>query len=268
MKLSISTLCIAIAVLVSHSIHAQWLTLRPGLELGTFQIRDSAEVSILRINPKQYELVLLTRSEQISAKNKTAKQWSTEHNLIAAINAGMFAQDYSTHIGYMRSKDHVNSSHINKYQSLAAFHPRTPDMPLFQIYDLDNKDVSIDHIKKNYHSLVQNLRLIKKTGENRWSQQTKRWSEAALGEDKAGNILFIFMRTPLSMHDFNNELLALDLQIVAAQHLEGGPEAQLYIKVEHFEAEMFGSYETAFNENNDKHIAWPVPNIIGIRAKH
>lgn len=97
--------------------------------------------------------------------------------------------------------------------------------------------------------------------------QQKKWSEAALGEDKSGNVLFIFSRAPFSMHDFNQELLGLGIDIVAAQHLEGGPEAQLYFKIDSWELEIFGSYETGFKENDDNSISWPIPNVLGIRPK-
>jgi len=93
------------------------------------------------------------------------------------------------------------------------------------------------------------------------------WSEAALGEDDAGRILFIFSRAPFSMHDLNRELLAAGIGLVAAQHLEGGPEAQLYVHAGSTELEMFGSYETSFVENDKNSIAWPVPNILGVRPR-
>ena len=68
------------------------------------------------------------------------------------------------------------------------------------------------------------------------------------------------------MHDLNQELLAADIGLVAAQHMEGGPEAQLYVHVGTTEIEMFGSYETSFKENDQNSAAWPVPNVIGVRA--
>jgi hypothetical protein len=54
---------------------------------------------------------------------------------------------------------------------------------------------------------------------------------------------------------------------VAAQHLEGGPEAQLFLVREGEELELMGSYETVFFESDANRTAWPVPNVIGVRAK-
>jgi Phosphodiester glycosidase len=111
------------------------------------------------------------------------------------------------------------------------------------------------------------LRLIKRPGSNQWGKQDRMWSEAALGEDDAGRILFIFSRTPFSMQDLNEELLAAGIGVVAAQHLEGGPEAQLYVRAGSFKLEQFGSYETLFRENDSNATPWPIPNILGVRPR-
>ncbi len=65
------------------------------------------------------------------------------------------------------------------------------------------------------------------------------------------------------MHDLNNTLLKLPIGLVAAQHLEGGPEASLYFSYKGRTIRLFGSYETAFNENDSNSYFWPIPNIIG-----
>jgi len=56
------------------------------------------------------------------------------------------------------------------------------------------------------------------------------------------------------MHDLNKELLASGIGLVAAQHLEGGPEAQLYLNAGGVQLEMFGSFETSFKENDTNSI--------------
>jgi len=122
-------------------------------------------------------------------------------------------------------------------------------------------------ILADYASAVQNLRLIKRPGVNQWGKQTREWSEAAVGEDGEGHVLFIYSRSPFSMHDLNQELLAAEIGVVAAQHMEGGPEAQLYVHAGDTELEMFGSYETSFKENDQNEMAWPVPNVIGVRPR-
>lgn len=71
-------------------------------------------------------------------------------------------------------------------------------------------------------------------------------------------------RTAHSMHMLNEALLELPLDIVCAQHLEGGPEAQLFVSVGDFNLEIVGGYETPFPQDHVLDVAWRLPNVIGI----
>jgi hypothetical protein len=246
---------------------APWTSLAPGLEIAFFGLpadeasRDSA-LTVLRVDPRHWQLRLLCASATADMPSLTAKQWSELHELAAATNAGMFAADGRTHVGYLRNELHVNSAAKNQYQSVAAFSPKVSHVPAFRIFDLEH--TNFDTILKQYDCVVQNLRLIKRPRENRWSPQPRKWSEAALGEDAEGRALLIFCRMPLAMHDFNQLLLSLPLDLVSAQHLEGGPEAQLYVKHGDFVRECVGSYETCFLPNAANETAWPIPNVLGV----
>lgn len=249
-----------------------WETLAPGMELAEVQTsrrssHGGSKVTVLRIDPARWQLTVVGISETGEKSGRTARQWSQAHGFSAAINAGMFATDYKTHVGYQRAGKHVNNGHFNDYQSIAAFGRRTENVPHFRIFDVDSPGFDRDAILRDYSSVVQNLRLIKRPGENRWAQQERRWSEAALGEDAAGRILFLFCRSPFSMYELNHELLGMGIDLVAAQHLEGGPEAQLFVAVGDREIERVGSFETLFREDNGNQNAWSVPNILGVRPR-
>jgi hypothetical protein len=249
-----------------------WQSLAPGMDLGTFSASQpggsgDSRITVLRIDPDRWSLEFTGLSLNDMTSGKTARQWSKAHRLTAAINAGMYGTDYRTHVGYLRFREHLNNDNVNAYQSVAAFDPRRDGLPRFRIFDLDTPGVSMQTILRDYASAVQNLRLIKRPGQNRWRQQEKMWSEAALGEDESGRILFIFCRTPYTMHDFNNELLRLDIGLVAAQHLEGGPEAQLYINAGEVEFEISGIHRSSLHENEGISVAWPIPNVLGVRPR-
>jgi hypothetical protein len=252
--------------------HGAWQSLAPGMDLGTFSASrpgrsGDSRIIVLRIDPVLWSLEFVGISLNDESGGRTAKQWSKTHHLTAVINAGMYATDHRTHVGYLRFREHLNNDNVNVYKSVAAFDPRRDGLPHFRIFDLDSPDVSMETILQDYASLVQNLRLIKRPGQNRWSQQKKRWSEAALGEDESGRILFIFCRAPYTMHDLNNELLRLGIGLVAAQHLEGGPQAQLYIEAGDLEFEISGSHGTVSHESDDISVSWPIPNALGVRPR-
>ena len=269
---------LVLAVLLALKAHSTgdaatpWKTLAPGLELRVIAATTpspagDSKITVLRIDPKLWQIEFMGISRTGETQGHTGREWCEKHKLAVAINAGMFDTDYKTHLGYLAAGDHLNNGRINKYQSVAAFDPRRDSLPRFHIFDLDVPGTSVPGILKDYASAVQNLRLVKRPGSNQWERQGRSWSEAALGEDSAGRILFIFSRSPFSMHDFNRELLAANIGLVAAQHLEGGPEAQLYLHVGQVEMELFGSYETSFREDNSNAVPWPVPNVLGIRPR-
>lgn len=242
-----------------------WKEIAEGLDTASFTVSGEslpgdAKVVIVRIDPKMWDLKLLAISETGDSAGLSAKEWCKTHNLSAAINAGMYDVDYKTHVGYMKSHEHKNSAAINSYKSAAAFDPRHDNLPPFYIYDLDV--TPLKSIIGKYHTVVQNLRLIKRPGENRWPQQENKWREAALGEDSKGRALFIFCQSVMSMHDFNNLLLSLPINLVCAQHLEGGPPAQMYVKHGEVEFEMDGIHETTVIQGISR--PRPIPNVIGI----
>lgn len=246
-------------------------TLAAGLELGTVALpgpSGAAEATVLRIDPEHFNLELVGRFSPGGSVNHTAKEWAAAHGLLAAINAGMFAADLTTHLGYLRvNTKAVPGTRRNRYESVAAFDPLHRGTAPFRIFDLDAPGVSFEKITAGYGSVVQNLRLIKRSGENRWGEPSRRWSEAALAEDAAGRALFLFAKTPLAMQDFNTRLLKTDLGIVAAQHLEGGPQAQLYVRAGGEELELAGGVESFFLDPKSSAPALPIPWVLGARGR-
>ncbi|MCB9466193.1 MAG: phosphodiester glycosidase family protein [Candidatus Eisenbacteria bacterium] len=242
------------------------------------QTATLAELFVLRIDPAHWQLELATRSEGALEDGRTAREWAEAEGFVATINAGMYATDYVTNVGYLHAGDHVNNGRVNAYESVAAFglasdvpenlleSAGATNLPEFHIFDLDDPDVSMARIRSQYEHVVQNLRLIKRPGENRWNQQPKRWCEAALGEDAEGRCLFLYCRAPLSMYDLNEALLSAGIGLVAAQHLDGGPPSQLFVRMGDTEVEFVGGAEVSRADGT----AWlnrRIPNVIGVRPR-
>jgi hypothetical protein len=178
----------------------------------------------------------------------------------------MFQTDLKSNVGYMRNYTHLNNPRIHKtYASAFAFNPRKAESPPAMIFDTDVKEMK--DIIAEYHTVVQNLRLIKRPGAVRWAQQDKRWSEAALGQDQDGNILLIFSGYPYNMHELSKILLSLPMKLECAMHLEGGPMASFYLRHNSIELGRIGRHEfsSIVGEGNGEFL--PVPNVIGITKK-
>ncbi|GAB4365258.1 MAG: phosphodiester glycosidase family protein [Calditrichia bacterium] len=254
---------------LSYENDSIWQSLEQGLSLGIFQAPQPSEfgdsrIAILRINPDYYDAELFCASEY-GKKSRSAEEWSREFNLVAVINGGMYATDYLTSVGYFKSGNHINNPSIHpKHNCIFATGALSPDVPPWQIIDLQCQDFSL--LKTKYRSFLQSIRMISCRQKNVWQPQTQKWSIAALGTDKRGNLLFIHCRSPYSVHDFINMLLELPLDIDRAMYLEGGPPASLYINSGKIKSEWSGGYQAEIYLNQN-HTVRTLPNVIGIRRR-
>jgi len=243
-----------------------WQSLEAGLELGSFRppgtaVSDDDYLRVLRIDPRYFDLRLLNASA-LDGERRTARQWSREHGLVAALNASMYQEDYRTSVSMMRTSTHTNNAHLTLHRAVLAFDRTDPEFPAVKIIDLECDD--FDEWRPRYTSFVQSIRMLSCTAENVWEQQPRKWSTAAVGLDGAGRVLFVHARFPFTTHDLIDVLVGLPLDLRTLMYTEGGHEAQLYVDSPEHEYEFVGSFEKAFGEADDNHRAWPVPNVLGI----
>jgi len=239
-----------------------WRELEPGLELARFSTaaREAAaegDLIVLRVDPGLWDLRVLARDRGLEDRSRTVRSWCEDFGLVAAVNAGMYQADRRTHVGYCKVAGRMANPSANDYLSALALNPVDPTDPPFRIFDLDEEPLA--GVTARYHTVVQNLRLIKRSGENRWQPSDERWQEAALGEDWQGRALLIYCGTPRSMAEFNEILLELPLGLVAAQHLEGNAPARLWVQHSGLPA------DDPFQGNN---VGQLLPNILGVARRH
>lgn len=234
LKTTVYALLMGIMMAATSAVAAEpWTVLEPGLELARFdsKTRESeawGDLVVLRVDPSVWDLKVVAAEMQADQDNRNIREWSEDFDLTAAINAGMYQADKKTHVGFCKVDGQVISKYPNKYRSAAAFDPVDVSDPPFRIFDLDEDP--LEDIRSRYRTVVQNLRLVKRPGKNRWEESKDRWREAALGEDAQGRALLISCRKAWSMHDFNEILLDLPLDLVCAQHLEGSGTARFWLR--------------------------------------
>ncbi len=254
---------------VSNSDSA-WKKLATGLELGVFRAPHPSEmgdsmIRVLRINPDRFKLRLLNASASENGHSLSAKQWCRQTGLVAAINASMYQADFKASVSLMRTKSHINNPRLSKDMTVLAFDRHSPKVPRVKIIDRQCEDFKT--WKNKYATLVQSIRMISCTGKNVWTQQPQKWSTAAIGIDQRDRVLFIHVGSPYSTHDLINILKILPLNISRAMYTEGGPQAQLYIKVGNHEYEFVGGYKIDLKENTNTLFPRPIPNVVGISLR-
>ncbi|MEM7370806.1 MAG: phosphodiester glycosidase family protein [Bacteroidota bacterium] len=221
-------------------------------------------ISIVKVDPAVFDLTLCSAKE-LKSEAQPIQKWVENHDLLVAINAGMYQQDFLTSVGFMKNYSFVNQGRKNKDNTILAFNRKTRTVPPAQIIDLTCQ--SWEELKDQYDSFVQSIRMIDCEQKNRWGQQQRYWSTAAIAVDQEGAMLFIHSRTPWSVRDFISILQHLPLNIHNAMYLEGGPEASLYLDHPSKQLARVGSYETGFWESDGNRDFWPIPNVIGIKRK-
>ncbi|MCL2715161.1 MAG: phosphodiester glycosidase family protein [Alphaproteobacteria bacterium] len=237
-----------------------WRRLAPGLEHGQAVLNaeiGDRELHIVRIDPAHFRFELASVGA-IGGSRRTARRWAEERGFSAVINAGMFKPDGAP-VGYAKADGRVIQPHLTKDRSVFTFNARQARL-------VDRTCETFDPARED--NALQGIRMLGCDGRNVWAAQPRRWSIAAIAQDKAGRILFLHSRSPLMVHDFIDAMLALPLAVTRAMYQEGGPEATLYVNAGGFQLERFGSFETGFNENDGISVAWPLPNVFGIRPRH
>ncbi len=266
-------LAILWVLLISSNAYSQndpWKKVEEGLYWAEFYpsqkspVKDS-KITIVKINPKFYSFKLLCASD-LGKTRMTAKDWCLKHNLISAINAGMYQEDGLKNVGYMKNFSHINNPRLSSsYKAVLAFNRTDAVVPEIQIIDL--RCQAFEELKPKYQTFVQSIRMVSCQQENVWAKQDNMWSLAVLGMDKNGNGLFIFSESPYSVHDFINVLLSLPISLYNAMYLEGGAEASLYFSLNGVELDKVGNNGSGLNDSLVRGVVRAIPNVLGITKK-
>lgn len=243
-----------------------WRPLQPGVELAIVPAvskgaQKPGPLYVVRVDPRRARIGAALASEA-GSRAQTAGEWCRASRFAVAINLGMFQDDQRSNVGYLRHRRHLNNRRWNAYRSVVALNPAAGSLPAALWVDLETAKPGPR--LADYDLVVQNLRLIAAERRNVWTRSDRSWSEAALAVDSEGRLLFLFSRAPYAMRDFNALLLRLPLEVVAAMHLEGGPEASLSVHVPGLDLDLAGSYETGFLPSDSNDHQWPIPNVLGV----
>ena len=259
---------VALAALAAAPAAARvkWKTLQDGLEFAQTKApvksRDLDSVlTLVRIDPKHFEMRLMMANFH-GEQSRSAREWAKEFRLLAVINAGLYLKDNKTSAGYMVDRGKVNNPRLNRWGAVLSFNPKDPKQKAVRL--VDRRCENFRRIRKDYRSFVQGFRMITCRGGNTFNQSEKRFSIAALATDRRGRVIFMISASPYSTWEFSRIIRRLRLGIRRAMYLEGGRDAQLYVKAGGVEAEVVGKCGRFFGCTTGNPTPRDVPNVIGI----
>lgn len=244
----------------------KWQQLEKGLELSQFKAPIEAKdlnsrLTLLRIDTKRFRLRLLMASHA-GDKTRSAKEWAQEFKLVAAINAGLYLKDNKTSAGLMVDGARVNNPRLNRWGAVLAFNPKNQRDRSIRI--VDRRCENFGRLRKRYSTFVQSFRMLTCRGGTTFKKSEKRFSIAALAIDRRGRLIFVIAAAPYSTWEFSRILRRLRLGIRRAMYLEGGRDAQLYVRAGGKEVEVLGKCGRFFGCTSGTPTARAVPNVLGV----
>lgn len=258
----------AVALPSAASDKSEWRQLESGLEYTAIPLPSTTEgatLDVVRADLARFRLKLFNASAPGEGNPRTAREWSERHGLALAVNASMYQEDHRTSVSLMRTRDHVNNRRLSKDRTVLAFDRLDSKVPEVQLIDRDCQD--FEALGKHYGSLVQSIRMIACDGRNVWSKDARRTSIVCLGMDRRGRLVFVLARAPIGPHDLIEVLKRRPLELRSAMYLEGGPEAQLFVRAGGKELNLTGGGEPPFLPSARKPAAWRIPNVLGLERR-
>ncbi|MCR4666597.1 MAG: hypothetical protein K5657_04800 [Desulfovibrio sp.] len=234
-----------------------------GLTLQEFPFMGREKgLIIVRIDPSLYHFELVQARFE-DKQLRTVKEWAGIKGLDAAINASMFQKDGLTSTGYMRGEKKINNPKMHRrFGAFFVAQPRKSRenenraLPYADILERDTP--KLNDLLGRYGIVIQNFRLISAERKNCWSPAGPRFTVACVGKDGTGAILFIFGTLPSTPYEVAETLLRLPLDIRTTMYVEGGLEAELFVKAGGEASERFLSFLRFFAG---------VPNILGAKKR-
>ena len=246
-----------------------WRALEPGLEFAQCRLpggrQGSADsVVLLRMDPREFELRLLSAREINGRTALTAAEWIRLTGALAVTNASMYMTDGHTSVFLMRSAGHVNNPTLGRAKAVFLTQPLDSAFPSARIAETD--DPGFPMLLPRYRTAVQDIRIVasKPRPHVVWKGSGRRWSEAAVGQDGRGRMLFAFSSGAVDPGDFGAGLLELGLDLRVLMHTEGGDKAVLQVNAPALRAAWAGQAEGPLDPDAGSDEAPGIPNVLAV----
>jgi uncharacterized protein YigE (DUF2233 family) len=218
-------------------------------------------VILLKVNPQILCFKVLAAPN--GEKGHDAGEWREKTGALAVVNAGLFTPE-KDYLGLLIKDGRKLSRLASRPAGLFVAEPDDPSLPKARVLDMQYTALDTEHLP--YRQAAQSIMLLDRFGNIRVRRTAHVANRTALAEDSSGNILVIITKGAHTLWEFANYLSKSGLDIREVMCMDGGPEAQLDIKVDDFSLTQYGS------PSGNIELPWPsaaLPVALGIFApKH
>jgi uncharacterized protein YigE (DUF2233 family) len=246
----------------SHS-PPEWRQLSQGLTFAEVQVFYGQQLvdtlAVVKIDPA------LNNFRVFHGKRRSLTDWQEETKAPVIFNASYFNAKGQPVGLILVDGQAIGPLHNSRMRGMFVAEPRgiSPDLPRATILDL--KGTHIDPQKFPWRQGVQSFPLLLDyKGHIRVKESDKKSYRTVIAADRNGNILvFNTAGDYFTLYKLARFLKASDFNIDSALNLDGGSEAQLYIKTKDFEYFSPPTWQSRLGNILD-HQRFLLPTVIGV----
>lgn len=251
--------------IVRETAPPRWKSLEPGVEFGTFRgepycRRGSSQIALLRLDPGKADLRVYHCSRQPDHRPLTPLEWQHRLGAVAVFNAGQYYPDLSYMGVLVCGGDVVSDRPHPGFRAALVASPVTGERAA-HVLDLDR--ISIESERLKWREVAQSFMLFDRHGSPRVRRSELIANRTAVAEDRRGRIVVAATEGGYTLWEFARLLERSPLGLTHAMSMDGGREAELYVRSTGFRYANFARWEQA--ESADA--AAPLPAVVAVSVR-
>ncbi len=241
----------------------EWRALGRGLNFAEIQVFRNGEavetLAVVKVDPANNAFRVQHHQPQ------SITDWQQELKAPVVFNASYYCRNAQPCGLILSNGKPIGPRRNSRMRGMFVAEPKglSPDIPRATILDLTTTPINIKNLP--WTQGVQSYPLlVDYKGHIRVRNSQKRAQRTVIAIDRHGYILIMNTNAAyFTLHDFAHFLKASSLEIDSALNLDGGSEAQLYIKTKDFEKFSPSSWESRLGNLVSQEKFW-LPTVVAV----
>lgn len=255
-------------VLARGTGQVRFQTIAPGVEFAKLRgdpycRQGSSDIGVLRVDPARAPLHVRHFSTG-GDRPVDIFDWQKRSGAIAVFNAGQYYPDFS-YMGLLSSAGTRVSGRLHPTFKAALVAGPVDGGEKARVLDLEH--VPLDPDRPRWREIAQSFMLFDRNGVVRVRKSPQIAPRTIVGEDRDGRLLVIASEGSYTLADFAALLQSAPLDLTHAMSMDGGAEAQLWVRAPAFQYASFGHWTEGRGEDELKSAVVPLPAVVTVGGK-